>query len=119
MNYEKVSVNIGDKELSQMDLLIESGFYSNRSDFINQAILTQLGKEEDSMNHLLELHSMEKGIDENHWFIGVEWLDKAYLEKVQEQGQKIKIKGFGILYFESDIEDQLIFDTIEKISPKI
>lgn len=38
MNYEKVSVNINDRNLSQIDLLIENDFYTNRSDFINQSI---------------------------------------------------------------------------------
>jgi len=38
MNYEKVSVNIDDKKLANIDLLVENGFYANRTDFINQAV---------------------------------------------------------------------------------
>lgn len=32
---EKVSVNINSTTLSEIDLLVDNGYYSNRSDFIN------------------------------------------------------------------------------------
>ena len=46
-NTEKVSVNINIGTLSQIDLLVDQGFFSNRSDFINQAVREYLnGKQE-------------------------------------------------------------------------
>ena len=37
-NSEKVSVNMNVGTLSQIDVLVDLGYYSNRSDFINQAV---------------------------------------------------------------------------------
>ena len=39
---EKVSVNINTSTLSTIDLLVDNGYYSNRSDFINQAVRSEL-----------------------------------------------------------------------------
>ena len=35
---EKVSVNINTSTLAAIDMLVDHGYYSNRSDFINQAL---------------------------------------------------------------------------------
>ena len=40
---EKVTINLGFVDLGQIDLLVQEGFYSNRSDFIRTAIRNQLG----------------------------------------------------------------------------
>ena len=120
MNYEKVSVNISDKKLSQMDLLIENGLYANRSDFINQAVDDLLDRECDTVQKLLENSSTDANIlNDNIWFIGISCFDKAYLERVKKLNKKINVKGFGVLCFAEDCTDELILDTIESVSKKI
>ena len=39
---EKITINMGYVDLGQIDLLVQEGFYSNRSDFIRTAIRNQL-----------------------------------------------------------------------------
>jgi len=39
---EKITINLGLVDLGQIDLLVQEGFYSNRTDFIRTAIRTQL-----------------------------------------------------------------------------
>ncbi len=120
MNYEKVSVNISDKKLSQMDLLIENGFYTNRSDFINQAVDELLSREDRTVQKLLENYAADKNIlNDNIWFIGFSSFDKAFLERVKSLDKKISIKGFGVLCFADDCTDELILDTVESVSKKI
>lgn len=120
MNYEKVSVNIDDKKLSQMDLLIENGFYANRSDFINQALDAKLDEEADCIAGILERQSTDALIiNDSYWFIGLQSLDRAFLERVRELGKKIRIKGFGVLYIGSDCEPELVAETVEAVSKKI
>lgn len=118
MTGEKVSVNISDEMLSKIDLLVEDGFYANRSDFINKGVEMLLDKEARNIDKLLDIHSQEK-IAEHQWFIGIQSMGTNYLEKVRERGLHLKIKGFGVLYFEKDIDAQLVFDTVEMISRKI
>lgn len=120
MNYEKVSVNIDDKKLSQIDLLVENGFYANRSDFINQATQELLDKEVNNIEKILEQNSMDSYIiNDNIWFIGVSSFDKEFLSRVKELNKKINVKGFGVLSFSKDCTDDLIIETVESISKKI
>ena len=39
---EKITINLGPVDLGQIDLLVEEGFYSNRTDLIRTAIRNQL-----------------------------------------------------------------------------
>ena len=39
---EKITINLGPIDLGQIDLLVEEGFYSNRTDLIRTAIRNQL-----------------------------------------------------------------------------
>lgn len=119
MNYEKVSVNVEDKLLAQIDLLIADGFYANRSDFTNQGIKNQISKETKNIDSLINLHAKENEVDENQWFIGVVSFDKEFLEKVQLQKKKITINGFGVLSFSSKCSDEHIFATVKSISKRI
>ena len=39
---EKITINVGLVDLGQIDLLVDEGFYANRTDFIRTAIRRQL-----------------------------------------------------------------------------
>jgi len=39
---EKITINLGYVDLGRIDLLVQEGFYSNRTDFIRTAIRNQL-----------------------------------------------------------------------------
>jgi len=39
---EKITINLGFVDLSHIDLMVQEGFYSNRTDFIRTAIRNQL-----------------------------------------------------------------------------
>lgn len=41
---EKITINLGAIDLGKVDLLVEQGHYSNRTDFIRSAIHSQLDK---------------------------------------------------------------------------
>ena len=49
---EKVSVNMNIGTLSQIDILVDNGFYSNRSDFINQAVREALKDKQHNISFL-------------------------------------------------------------------
>ena len=98
MNYEKVSVNIDDKKLAQIDMLVENDFYANRSDFINQAVSRQLDTEAGTISGILNQKSLDSMIvTDNFWFIGIQSISRDYLTRVKELGAKINVKGFGIV----------------------
>ncbi len=110
-NTEKVSVNINIGTLSQIDLLVDQGFFSNRSDFINQAVREYLnGKQE-------QIRAEEENYDKYNfvWFIGLRGLTKTELELVKKQGHKKEIRGYGMLLIDESLDD-LVIDTISSIN---
>ena len=44
---EKITINLGYVDLGQVDLMVQEGFYSNRTDFIRTAIRNQLERHAD------------------------------------------------------------------------
>ncbi len=54
---EKVSVNVNTSVLSSTDLLVDHGYYSNRSDFINQALRTALDRQESTIDRIISQNS--------------------------------------------------------------
>lgn len=56
---EKITINLGFVDLGRIDLLVQEGFYSNRSDFIRTAIRNQLDSHVDTLRTTLERHTME------------------------------------------------------------
>ena len=42
---EKITINLGYVDLGHVDLMVQDGFYSNRTDFIRTAIRNQLERQ--------------------------------------------------------------------------
>ena len=110
---EKVSVNMNIATLSQIDLLVDKGYYSNRSDFINQAVRQALNEKKSVIE---EMSKQQNDLD-FRWFIGVMSLEKEELLKSKERQVKIKIKGYGLLGIDSELDD-LVIENVESISVK-
>ena len=110
---EKVSVNMNIGTLSQIDLLVDQGYYSNRSDFINQAVRQALTEKKSVIE---EMSKRQTDLD-FRWFYGVMSLEKAELLKAKERQVKIRIKGYGLLGIDSELDD-LVIENVESIAVK-
>lgn len=118
-NYtEKVSVNINTSTLSSIDLLVDNGYYSNRSDFINQAVREGLQKHQATLDRIIDRHSEQKAENPRRWFIGVCALERYELEEAKAQGQSLTYTGYGVLVIDESIDEDLLFSVVEKISVK-
>jgi Arc/MetJ-type ribon-helix-helix transcriptional regulator len=105
METEKITVNLGAVDLGQIDLLVEQGFYSNRTDFIRTAIRNQIS-----------VHSHEiKRITTETLFaaMGVVMLNKKELESMKSEGKKLEIKLVGMLIIANDVSVELAKETIQ------
>jgi Arc/MetJ-type ribon-helix-helix transcriptional regulator len=58
---EKITINLGYVDLGRIDLLVQEGFYSNRSDFIRTAIRNQLTVQSDAVAQSMVRHTLELG----------------------------------------------------------
>ncbi len=110
---EKVSVNMNIATLSQIDLLVDKGYYSNRSDFINQSVRQALNEKKS----VIEETGRQQNELDFRWFIGVMSLEKEELIKAKENRTKLKIKGYGLLGIDSELDD-LVTENVESISVK-
>lgn len=107
MDTEKITINLGAVDLGQIDLLVEQGFYSNRTDFIRTAIRNQIS-----------VHSVEiKRITTEKLYaaMGVFMLGKKELEIMKAEGRKYDIKLVGMLVIAADVTPELAADTIGSV----
>src|SRR5688572_2056958 len=103
---EKITINLGAVDLGQIDLLVEHGFYSNRTDLIRTAIRNQINAHSDEIKQIVNQKSMT---------IGIEIITKKSLETFRSQNKKITLKIVGMLIVESDVPSSLIKEVIESI----
>ena len=103
---EKITINMSAVDLGKVDLLVQEGLYSNRTDFIRTAIRSQLDK------HNLEI---QQSVTRNSYVIGVLAYDSSDLEKRKLKGEKIKMTIVGLLHLSDDITPELAREVIESI----
>ena len=104
---EKITINLGYVDLGRVDLLVQEGFYSNRSDFIRTAIRNQLAAHADVVTQSMVRHTLELGLRD---------FSRADLEAVRTAGEKLHIKVVGLARIAADVPPELALATIASIS---
>ncbi len=103
---EKITINLGLIDLGQIDLLVNEGFYSNRTDLIRTAIRNQLNTHAEVVKQTVARRSLVLGL--HHY-------SKADLEKAQEAGERLHIQVLGMASIGSDVSAELALATIDSI----
>jgi Arc/MetJ-type ribon-helix-helix transcriptional regulator len=101
---EKITINMNVVDLGKIDLLVDRGFYSNRTDFIKASI-------RDLLNDHAE--DVRKGVDWNVWSLGLSGVTRKDLEKKQRAGQKGNIFVVGMLVVTNDVTPELFLATVK------
>ena len=104
---EKITINLGYVDLGRIDLLVQEGFFSNRTDFIRTAIRNQLRSQSDELSRSVERHRMEVGLLE----LGV-----ADLEAVRAAQEVLHVKVVGLLRIAPDVTTELALQTIGSLT---
>lgn len=104
---EKVTINLGYVDLGQVDLMVQEGFYSNRTDFIRTAIRNQLTTHADVVRQTVARKTLELGL--RHY-------TRTDLEAVQERNEKLHIQVLGLATIAADVTPELVEATIESIT---
>jgi Arc/MetJ-type ribon-helix-helix transcriptional regulator len=104
---EKITINLGFVDLGRIDLLVQEGFYANRTDFIRTAIRNQLGQQAADVNHSVARHTLELGLRD---------LTVADLETVRRSGEQLHIKVVGLVRIASDVTPELAAATIGSLT---
>ena len=103
---EKITINLGYVDLGQIDLLVEEGFYSNRTDFIRTAIRNQLDRYADTL---------KKTVKRKHLDLGLRLIDRKELEEARRRGETIDIHVVGLAVIDPDVSVDLARNTIDSI----
>jgi Arc/MetJ-type ribon-helix-helix transcriptional regulator len=103
---EKITINLGMIDLGQIDLLVNEGFYSNRSDLIRTAIRNQLNTHAEVVKQTVARRSL---------VLGMHHYSKADLEAAREAGERLVIQVLGMASIASDVSAELAVATIESI----
>jgi Arc/MetJ-type ribon-helix-helix transcriptional regulator len=104
---EKMSINLGVIDLGQIDLLVQEGFYSNRSDLIRTAIRNQLITHADTVKQTVARRTLA---------VGLQSYSRADLERVQASGQTLRIQALGLVRIAADVNPELARAVIESVS---
>jgi Arc/MetJ-type ribon-helix-helix transcriptional regulator len=104
---EKITINMGLIDLGQIDLLVQEGFYANRTDLIRTAIRNQLANHADVVKQTVARKSL---------VLGLQSYSRADLEAVQLAQQKLQIQVLGLATIASDVSAELALATIESIT---
>src|SRR6059058_4244168 len=59
---EKITINLGYVDLGHVDLMVQEGFYSNRTDFIRTAVRNQLERHADIVRQSTARKSLDLGL---------------------------------------------------------
>ena len=103
---EKITINLGFVDLGQIDLLVQEGFYSNRTDFIRTAIRNQL------TTHAQEVRQT---VARKTLVLGMEHYTRSDLEAVREAGETLEIKVLGLASIADDVDPELALETIDSV----
>ncbi|CAG9214533.1 CopG family transcriptional regulator [Paraburkholderia caribensis] len=104
---EKITINLGPVDLGQIDLLVEEGFYSNRTDLIRTAIRNQLA---------LHAQVVQDTVTRRALVLGLQHFSRQDLEAVRAARQRLTIQVLGLASIASDVAPELALATIESVT---
>jgi Arc/MetJ-type ribon-helix-helix transcriptional regulator len=103
---EKITINLGPVDLGQIDLLVQEGFYSNRTDFIRTAIRYQLTTHAEVVKRTLARRTL---------VLGLRHYTRQDLEAVKAAGEKLQINVLGLVSIAEDVSTELALETIDSV----
>jgi Arc/MetJ-type ribon-helix-helix transcriptional regulator len=103
---DKVTVNVGLVDLAQVDLLVNEGFYSNRTDFVRTAIRNQLQ---------VHAEAIRQTVVRKRYVLGMHRYGRAELEAVVAGGQQLDIHVLGLAVIEDDVPPDLALAAIASV----
>lgn len=104
---EKITINLGYVDLGHIDLLVQDGFYSNRTDLIRTAIRNQLERHAESTRQSVARKSL---------VLGLRHFSRADLEAAVAAGQRLDIRVLGLASIAADVTPELARAAIASIA---
>ena len=103
---EKITINVGFVDLGQIDLLVQEGFYANRTDLIRTAIRNQIAAHAEAVRQVVSRRTL---------VLGIQHLTTAELEAVRARGEMLDMRVLGLLSIAPDVTPDLALATLNSI----
>jgi Arc/MetJ-type ribon-helix-helix transcriptional regulator len=103
---EKITINVGLVDLGQIDLLVDEGFFANRTDFIRTAIRRQL----DSRSS-----AVDRTVTRRELILGSEHYSRHDLERLRDSGRMVELRVLGLASIAEDVSPELALATIARV----
>lgn len=103
---EKITINLGYVDLGQIDLLVQEGFYANRTDLIRTAIRSHLAAHAEVVKQVVARKML---------VLGIQYFSVDDLRAVQASGERLQIRVLGLASFAPDITPELALATIDSV----
>ena len=104
---EKLTINIGCVDLGQIDLLVQEGFYDNRTDLIRTAIRNQIASHQEVVRQVVSRKMLA---------LGIQHFSAADLKAAKAAGQMLDIKVLGLASIAADVTPALALATIQSLT---
>jgi Arc/MetJ-type ribon-helix-helix transcriptional regulator len=103
---EKITINVGLVDLGQIDLLINEGFFANRTDFIRTAIRRQLETRSSAVDRTVARRELT---------VGTEHYSRHDLEELCDSGRMVELRVLGLATIADDVSPELALATIAAV----
>jgi Arc/MetJ-type ribon-helix-helix transcriptional regulator len=103
---EKITINLGLVDLGQIDLLVDEGFYANRTDFIRSAIRRQLETRAAAVDDTVARRTLA---------LGSQHLSRRDLEDLRSAGRTVQLRVLGLATIADDVDAELALATISVV----
>ncbi|MEN6498496.1 MAG: hypothetical protein ABFD16_29690 [Thermoguttaceae bacterium] len=103
---EKITLNMVYVDLGQIDLLVQEGFYSNRTDFIRTAIRNQLA---------IHAEAVKQTVARKTLVLGLQHYTREHLEALRAAGERVQIHVLGLASIAEDVSPELALATIDAV----
>jgi Arc/MetJ-type ribon-helix-helix transcriptional regulator len=104
---EKITINLGFVDLGHIDLMVQDGFYSNRTDFIRTAIRNQLDRHAEVVRQSVARKTLD---------LGLRTYSRQELEAVRAAGETLQVKVLGLATIARDVTPELARAAIAEIT---
>ena len=103
---EKITINLGYIDLGQIDLLVQEGFYANRTDLIRTAIRNHLASHADVVKQVVARKTL---------VLGIQHFSADDLRAVQASGEVLQIRVLGLATLAPDVTPELALAAIDSV----
>jgi Arc/MetJ-type ribon-helix-helix transcriptional regulator len=103
---EKITINVGFVDLGQIDLLVQEGFYANRTDLIRTAIRNQIAAHAEAVKQVVSRRTL---------VLGIQHVSAAELEAVRQRGETLDVRVLGLLSIDADVTPELALQTLNSV----